>query len=131
MRVSDILSLTSETEIAKLLTPEVYQTLTANDPQIVANALQRAGVQILALLKSCQIETLDSQGRQVVKLALEKLTLYEIATHADVELSYENEKTQAFDILKAYFGCDSQKPKASAVVKQSQKIKNLKTWDVI
>ena len=131
MLLSDILSLTSETEIKKLLTEDVYETLTANDPQIVVNAIERAGVQIFAILKGCGIENLRTKDREVVKLALEKLTLYEIATHADVELSYENEKKQALEILKAYFNCDKDKERVSAIVKQDEKVKRLKTWDVI
>ncbi len=130
MLLSDILSLTSETEIKKLLTEDVYETLTANDPQIVVNAIERAGVQIFAILKGCGIENLRIKDREVLKLALEKLALYEIATHADVELSYENEKKQAMEILKAYFGCNKDKEKVSAIVKQDEKLKRLKTWEV-
>ena len=130
MNVDDILSLTSETEIRKLLTDEVYETLTSNDPQIVVNAIERAGIQIFAILKGCGIEDLEDKDKQIVKLALEKLTLYEIATRADVELSYENEKKQALEILKAYFNCDKDKERVSAIVKQDEKLKRLKTWEV-
>ena len=131
MNVDDILSLTSETEIKKLLTEEVYETLTSNDPQIVVNAIERASIQIFAILKGCGIETLNTKDREVVKLALEKLTLYEIATHADVELSYENEKKQAMEILKAYFNCDKDKERVSAIVKKDERLGKLKTWDTI
>ena len=131
MNVDDILSLTSETEIKKLLTEEVYETLTANDHQIVKNAIERASIQIFAILKGCGIENLEDKDRQVLKLALEKLTLYEIATHADVELSYENEKKQAMEILKAYFNCDKDKERVSAIVKKDERLGKLKTWDAI
>ncbi len=131
MSPSEIISLTSEVEIKKLLTQEVYETLTADDPNIVKNAIERAGIQIFSILKGCGIESLEEEDRKVVKLALEKLTLYEIATHADVELSYETEKKQAMEILKAYFGCDKEKGRVSAVVKRDEGIRKLKTWDVI
>ena len=131
MLLSDILSLTSETEIAKLLTTEVYETLTSNNPQIVVNAIERAGIQIFAILKGCGIEDLEDKDKQIVKLALEKLTLYEIATRADVELSYENEKKQALEILKAYFNCDKDKERVSAIVKKDERLGKLKTWGII
>ena len=131
MNLSDILSLTSETEIKKLLTEEVYETLTSNDPRIVKNAIERAGIQIFAILKGCGIKTLKEQDKEVLKLALEKLTLYEIATHADVELSYENERKQATEILKAYFNCDKERERVSAVVKKDERLGKLKTWGTI
>jgi len=131
MFLSDLLSLTSEDEIRKLLTEEVYNTLTANDPQIVKNAIQRAGIQIFATLKGCGVENLSQEAKEVIKLALEKLTLYEIATHADVELSYENEKKQAYELLKAFFGCSKDKVKAFGKVVKDKKLKGLKTWDTM
>jgi len=131
MLLSEILSLTSEEEIGKLLTQEVYETLTANNPGIVADAIKRAGVQIFAILKGCGIRSLSEKDREIVKLALEKLTLYEIATHADVELSYENEKTQSMEILKAYFNCDKDKERVSAIVKKEERLGKLKTWGII
>ncbi len=131
MVLSDLLSLTSETEIKKLLTEEVYETLTANDPQIVQNALSRACAYLSALLLSCGIERVEPKDREILKLIVEKLTLYQIATFADVELSFENEKKEALEMLKGYFGCDKEKGRVRGVVVRDKRVKELKGYDVL
>lgn len=131
MLIDELKGLTSEEEIAKLLTAEVYETLTANDPQIVQNALSRACAFLSALLLSCGMETVQPQDREILKLIVEKMTLYEIATFADVELSFENEKREAIEMLRGYFGCDSNRKQVKGSVVRDPRVKNIKGFEVL
>ncbi len=129
--VDELKALTSEGEVAKLLTPEVYETLTANDPQIVQNALSRACAYLSALLLSCGIKRVEPKDREILKLIVEKLTLYQIATFADVELSFENEKKEALEMLKGYFGCDKERGRVRGVVIKDPRVKEIKGFEVL
>ena len=128
--IDELKGLTNEGEIAKLLTPEVYETLTANDPQIVRDALSRASAYLSALLLSCGIERVYLKDRGILKLILEKLTLYEIAMYADVELSFKNEKDEALELLKGYFGCDKNRRQVRGSVVRDPRVKEIRGYDV-
>jgi len=131
MLIDELKALTSEGEIAKLLTPEVYETLTANDPQIVQNALSRACAYLSALLLSCGIERVEPKDREILKLIVEKMTLYQIAMFADVELSFENEKKEALEMLRGYFGCDKERKQVKGSVVRDPRVKNVKGFEVL
>jgi len=130
MLIDELKNLTNEGELAKLLTPEVYETLTANDPAIVLNALSRACAYLSALLLSCGIEKVQPKDKEMLKLIVEKLTLYQIATFADVELSFENEKKEALELLKGYFGCDKERKQVKGSVVKDPRVKNVRGYDV-
>ena len=129
--MDELKGLTNEGEIAKLLTPEVYETLTANDPQIVRDALSRASAYLSALLLSCGIEKVYQKDRDILKLILEKLTLYQIAMYADVELSFKNEKEEALELLKGYFGCDKNRRQVKGSVVRDPRVKEIRGYDVV
>ena len=129
--MDELKGLTNEGEIAKLLTPEVYETLTANDPQIVRDALSRASAYLSALLLSCGIEKVYPKDRDILKLILEKLTLYQIAMYADVELSFKNEKEEALELLKGYFGCDKNRRQVKGSVVRDPRVKEIRGYDVV
>jgi len=128
--IDELKSLTNEGEIAKLLTPEVYDTLTASDPQIVRDALSRASAYLSALLLSCGVEKVYQKDREILKLILEKLTLYQIAMYADVELSFKNEKDEALELLRGYFGCDKDRKQVKGSVVRDPRIKEIKGFEV-
>ncbi len=128
--IDELKGLTNEGEIAKLLTPEVYETLTASDPQIVRDALSRASAYLSALLLSCGVDKVYTKDREILKLILEKLTLYEIAMYADVELSFKNEKDEALELLKGYFGCDKNRRQVRGSVVQDPRVKEIRGYDV-
>ena len=129
--IDELKDLTGEGEIAKLLTPEVYETLTANDPQIVRDALSRASAYLSALLLSCGIEKVYPKDRDILKLILEKLTLYQIAMYADVELSFKNEKEEALELLRGYFGCDKNRKQVKGSVVKDPRVKEIRGYEVL
>ena len=129
LSLSDIQSLTSVTEIKKLLPVEVLDTLTAADDTVISNALARATATIFAKLIGCGVSGLTDEGREIVKTALEKLTLYEISLYATVELPFEKHKEEAISLLQNYFGCSKGKP--LAVIRKDKRLERLKGWDVL
>jgi len=126
---SDIQSLTSLEEIRKLLPSEVMETLTdGEDEEVIPKALSRATATVYSLLLGCGVNSLTEEGKAIVKIALEKLTLYENSLYATVELPFEKHKEEAISILQNYFGC-SKKP--LAVVRKDKRLEKLKRWDTI
>jgi hypothetical protein len=128
LSLSDLQSLTSVEEIRKLLPMEVMETLTAEDDSVIENALARATATIYATLLGCGVESLTEEGKQVVKTALEKLTLYEISLYATVELPFQTHKEEALKLLETYFGCSKTKP--AVVVRKDKRLKGLRIWEL-
>ncbi len=128
LSLSELQSLTSVEEIKKLLPIEVIETLTTEDDGVIENALARATATVYATLLGCGVEDLNKEGKQVVKTALEKLTLYEISLYATVEFPFQKYKEEALKLLEAYFGCSKIKP--AVVVRKDKRLKGLKIWEL-